>query len=52
MKKLLLALSLGILLSACVTGGVAPIEYSPGSCAQGYYWSTSAQSCVQRIYGG
>jgi len=48
MKKLLLALSLGILLSACVTGGVAPIQYSPGSCPQSQYWSTSSQACQKK----
>jgi hypothetical protein len=44
MKRLLLALSMAALLSACIPGGVAPNQ---GPCPKGQYWSTSSQSCQE-----
>ena len=54
MKRILLALLLGILLSGCVTagtGGGVPSQSNQASCPQGQYWSTSAQECVQKPTG-
>jgi len=45
MKRLLLAVSVVALLSACVHGGVAPAKQDP--CPQGQYWSTASQACQE-----
>jgi hypothetical protein len=44
MKRLLLMLAVVALLSACVTGGVAPPK-EDNPCPEGQYWSTTSQAC-------
>ena len=44
-KLLLLVLAMAALLSACITGGMAPPKQDP--CPEGQYMSSTSQTCVE-----